>query len=174
MSTTPVHQSWLHKFWSTVLVYLLKFGAIGIIGVFIDAGIFNLLRVGIVGDGWWSTALGAKIVSTSTAIIFNWLGNRYWTFRNDRHTHIIREFLEFVLASLVGMGVALGCLWISHHVFGLTSLLADNISGNVIGLGLGTLVRFVLYRFWVWKPRPASEGTPNLDEELKELAHDHK
>jgi putative flippase GtrA len=41
-------------------------------------------------------------------------------------------------------------------VLNLTSLLADNISGNIIGLGLGTIVRFVLYRYWVWSPRRAA------------------
>jgi hypothetical protein len=35
---------------------------------------------------------------------------------------------------------------------GLTSPLADNISNNVIGLGLGTLFRFALYRWWVFSP----------------------
>jgi putative flippase GtrA len=104
----------------------------------------------------WATAIGAKVVSTSLAIIFNWLGNRSWTFRHERHTHIVREFVEFVAASLLGMGVSLACLWFTHYVLNLTSLLADNISGNIIGLGLGTIVRFVLYRYWVWSPRRAA------------------
>ena len=52
------------------------------------------------------------------------------------------------MASLAGMVVALGCLWFSHHVLGLVDIVSDNISGNVIGLGLGTLLRFLLYRYW--------------------------
>ena len=129
----------------------------GGLGFVLDIAVFNLLRVGALGtDQWWSTALGAKVVSTSLAIIFNWLGNRFWTFRNDRHTHIVQEFVEFVVASLLGMGVSLACLWVSHYVLGFTSLLADNIAGNIIGLALGTAVRFVLYRFWVWSPRRAA------------------
>ena len=172
MPTSATPTSWLHKLWSTVLVYFLKFGVIGLLGVFVDAGIFNLLRIEALGVGWWSTALGAKFLSTSIAIIFNWLGNRYWTFRHDRHTHILREFIEFVAASLVGMAVTLGTLWLTHDVFGFTSLLADNISANIIGLGIGTLVRFVLYRFWVWRPRGAASGIPDVKSEVEELSHE--
>lgn len=148
--TTP---SLVRRAWTNVLSYFVKFGVVGLIGVGVDVGIFNLLRLGD-GDGalWIQGAIGAKVVSTSVAICTNWLGNRYWTFRHDRHKHILREFAEFVAASLIGMGVTLLCLWISHYVLGFTSVLDDNISGNIVGLILGTLARFVLYRFWVWSP----------------------
>ena len=33
---------------------------------------------------------------------------------------------------------------------GFTSLLADNISANVVGLVLGTAFRFLMYRYWVF------------------------
>ena len=133
---------------------IVKFGIVGLLGVVVDFGIFNLLRVaGLNGsEDWWTTALGAKVVSTTVAIIFNWLGNRFWTFRADRHSHVLREFIEFIVASGLGMIVALGCLWVSHHVLGLRSLGADNVA-NLIGLVLGTLLRFVLYRFWVFNPK---------------------
>ena len=145
--------------WRGFLSYLVKFGVVGSLGFVLDIAVFNLLRVGALGaDQWWATAIGAKVVSTSLAIIFNWLGNRFWTFRHERHTHIAQEFVEFVVASLLGMGVSLACLWVSHYVLGFTSLLADNIAGNIIGLGLGTIVRFLLYRYWVWSPRRAASG----------------
>ena len=141
------------RIWTNLLSYFLKFGVVGLIGVGIDVGIFNLLRLADGPDAWWITgALGAKFVSTSVAIVFNWLGNRYWTFRKVRHKHVLREFVEFVAASLIGLGVTLACLGISHYWLGLTTLLEDNISANIVGLVLGTLVRFVLYRFWVWNP----------------------
>jgi putative flippase GtrA len=132
---------------------IVKFGIVGLLGFVVDVGIFNMLRLGVFGtDTWWASALGAKVVSTSVAIIFNWLGNRYWTFRKNRSTPILRELIEFVLASVAGMFVALACLWVSHHLMGLRDLVSDNISGNVIGLGLGTALRFVLYRYWVFNP----------------------
>jgi len=159
IARTAQPRGFLARAWHSVLSYLVKFGVVGSLGFLIDVGVFNLLRVGVLGaDPWWATAIGAKVVSTSLAIIFNWLGNRFWTFRHERHTHIVREFVEFVVASLLGLGVSLACLWFTHYVLNLTSLLADNISGNFIGLGLGTIVRFVLYRYWVWSPHRAASG----------------
>lgn len=153
----------LQRFWSSILVYAVKFGIVGILGIFVDTGIFNLLRLGVFGtEGWWATALGAKVISTSVAILFNWVGNRYWTFRHTRHKHIIREFVEFVAASMVGMFIALGCLWVSHYLLGFNDIVSDNISANVVGLGLGTLARFVLYRFWVWRPR-GNDDEPHIE-----------
>ena len=161
MTNTTAHPATTGGFfvraWRGFLSYLVKFGVVGSLGFVLDIVVFNLLRVGALGaDQWWATAIGAKVVSTSLAIIFNWLGNRFWTFRHERHTHIAQEFVEFVVASLLGMGVSLACLWFTHYVLNFTSLLADNISGNIIGLGLGTIVRFLLYRYWVWSPRRAA------------------
>ena len=44
------------------------------------------------------------------------------------------------------------CLAISRYVLNLDSALADNISANVIGVGLGTIFRFWSYRTIVFKP----------------------
>ncbi|OUZ12499.1 hypothetical protein BHE97_01985 [Aeromicrobium sp. PE09-221] len=146
----PVARS-LRQLWDRVVSYALKFGVVGLIGLVIDVGLFNLLRFGpLSADAWVSSALGAKTVSTSVAIVFNWVGNRYWTFRAERRPGWFKEFLEYLVVSIGGMGVSLLCLWFSHHVLDLTSALADNISANVIGLALGTIFRFMLYRYWVW------------------------
>jgi len=141
----------LARVWGGLLAYVLKFGVVGLIGLVIDVVLFNLLRLGVFGEGGWAqSAIGAKTISTSVAIIFNWLGNRYWTFRNHRRRNYLREFGEYLIVSIGGMLIALGCLWVSHHWFGFTSLVADNIASNVIGLALGTAFRFVLYRYWVY------------------------
>jgi putative flippase GtrA len=150
------------RLWNGLLAYAVKFGIVGLIGLVIDVTLFNLLRLGVFGDeGWTQSAIGAKTISTSVAIIFNWLGNRYWTFRKHRRRNYLREFAEYVIVSLGGMAIALVCLWISHHVLGYTSLVADNISTNVVGLALGTAFRFVLYRYWVFGHHRA-DGLSNL------------
>jgi len=146
-----------------LLAYLVKFGVVGLVGLVIDVALFNLLRIGVFGEGHWAqSALGAKTISTSVAIIFNWLGNRYWTFRRHRRRNYLREFGEYAIVSLGGMAIALGCLWVSHHWLGYTSLVADNIATNVIGLALGTAFRFILYRYWVFGHHRA-DGLSNLD-----------
>lgn len=152
----------LARLWHGLLTYAVKFGVVGLIGLVIDVALFNLLRLGVSGEGHWAqSAIGAKTISTSVAIIFNWLGNRFWTFRRHRRRNYLREFAEYVIVSLGGMGIALLCLWVSHHVLGYTSLVADNISTNVVGLALGTAFRFFLYRYWVFGHH-RSDGLSNL------------
>ena len=150
------------RLWDGLLAYAVKFGVVGLIGLVIDVALFNALRLGVFGEGHWAqSAIGAKTISTSVAIVFNWLGNRYWTFRKHRRRNYLREFAEYAIVSLGGMAIALGCLWVSHHWLGYTSLVADNIATNVIGLGLGTAFRFVLYRYWVFGHHRA-DGLSNL------------
>lgn len=137
--------------WSNFVGFLVRFGVVGLAGYFLDVAVFNALRLGIFGTGgFYQSALGATVVSTSIAIVFNWIGNRYWTFRALRRRDVWREFLEYALASLGGLVIALGCVWFSHHVLELRSLYADNVAKNVVGLALGTAFRFVTYRYWVY------------------------
>jgi putative flippase GtrA len=128
-----------------------RFGLVGLVGLGIDVGVFNLLRLTVLSpEALHEGPVIAKIISTSLAIVANWLGNRYWTFGRERRPHWILEAVEFALVSIGGLLIALGCLWVSHYVLGLTSVLADNISTNVVGLVLGTAFRFTFYRLWVF------------------------
>ena len=60
--------------------------------------------------------------------------------------------------------IALACLWFSHYALGLDNAVADNISANVIGLGLGTLFRFWSYRRWVFPALPDDASAEELAE----------
>lgn len=60
--------------------------------------------------------------------------------------------VEFALVSVGRMLITLACMWVSHYLLGFTSVLADKIAGNVVGLGLGTAFRFQFYRRWVFHP----------------------
>jgi putative flippase GtrA len=132
---------------------LLSFGLVGGIGLVVDIVVFNALRTTVFSpESVHSGPLLAKVVSTTLAIGCNWLGNRFWTYRDRRRSDVVREGIEFAVVSGAGMLVALGCLWISHYLLGYTSLLADNIATNVVGLALGAAFRFALYRWWVFGP----------------------
>jgi putative flippase GtrA len=137
-----------------LLLQFTRFGLVGCVGLVVDFGVFNLLRATIFDpDRIHEGPVFAKIVSTVLAIIVNWIGNRFWTFREHRGRQLVREGIEFGVVSVGGLLIGLFCLFLSHYVLGFTSLLADNISSNVIGLALGTAFRFSLYRLWVFSPR---------------------
>lgn len=136
-----------------LIAQLARFGVVGLIGFVIDVGVFNLLRATVLEPSVLHEGpFIAKVISTCLAIAANYVGNRYWTFGATKRDQVVREGVEFVVVSLGGMLITLACLWISHYALGFTSVLADNIAGNVIGLGLGTVFRFAFYRSWVFHP----------------------
>lgn len=131
--------------WDKLVRYALKFGVVGLVGFFTDVAIFNVLRLYVFDE-----PIAPKIISVAIATMVTWFGNRYWTFRENRRKNYLLELLEFSAVACGGLLIGLLCLWVSHYVLGFTSIVADNIAGNVVGLVLGTAFRFLLYRFWVY------------------------
>jgi putative flippase GtrA len=127
-----------------------KFLTIGGFAYVIDTGLFNLLRY--VGDDplLSDKPLTAKIVSASVATLFAYFGNKQWTYASRTGRKMSQEIVLFFILNAVAMGIAVVCLFISHYILDFTSPLADNIAANVVGVGLGTLFRFVTYRKWVF------------------------
>ena len=129
------------------LVYreMIKFGVVGAVAFVIDIGGANLL---------WHTVLEdkvttAKIISGVAATLFAWVGNRAWTFRHRRSRAPMQEVLLFFGVNALALGIAAGVLALSHYGLGFQSRLADNVA-TVIGIGIGTVFRFVAYRYFVF------------------------
>ena len=67
----------------------------------------------------------------------------------------------------------MACLWISRHVLGLDDPLSDNLAANVIGLGLGTVARFLLIRTWVFRhPQAVSVELAEMVGATEPSSHD--
>jgi len=135
--------------WYAIVLELVRFGSVGALAFVVDVGLFNLLRYGpgeVLGD----KPLTAKIISVAVSTVVAWLGNRYWTFTARRTESRTRELVLYGLVNVVGMLVAVACLWVSHYLLGLTSALADNVSANVVGLVLASGLRYLGYRRWVF------------------------
>ena len=129
---------------SSLVRELMKFGVVGAVAFVVDVGLFNLLLHAT------DKPLTSKTVAVVVATTVAYAGNRHWTFRKRSRSRVSREYTLFFLLNGVGLAIALICLAVSHYVLGFTSRLADNIAANVIGLGLGTVFRFLSYRRWVF------------------------
>jgi putative flippase GtrA len=92
----------------------------------------------------------ARVLAVGVAMLVTYLGNRFWTWRDLGSDDIARQVTLFVVFNVMGMGFSVVTLFISHHLLGLTSRLADNISANVIGLLLGTVFRYWSYSRYVF------------------------
>lgn len=142
--------SWISGVWRE----LAKFGIVGLSALVIDIGLFNFLRFAGGEGPMFDRPISSKIISVAVATTFAYLGNRFWTFRERGRTNMGREYLMFFGLNAIAMVIAIGCLWFSHYYMGWDSAFADNISANVVGLGLGTAFRFWSYRKFVFPAIP--------------------
>jgi putative flippase GtrA len=152
--------SWYRRF-RHLIHELAKFGVVGAIGFVIDVGLFNILRYAGGEGPLYDKPVTAKIVSTIVAMTFAYFANRNWTWGDRERTGFRREYVLFFVVNGIALFITVAVLWFSHYVLGLTSALADNISANLIGLGLGTIFRFYAYRRWVF---PATVDAALADE----------
>jgi putative flippase GtrA len=125
------------------------FLAVGGVGYVVDVTAFNLLR----SDSILRTLdpSYARIVAVGLAMVVTYLGNRMLTWRGEPQGERRREIGLFVVFNMIGLGLSVATLVISHDLLGFTSPLADNISANVVGLALGTLFRYWSYKTFVFR-----------------------
>lgn len=141
---------------SRILGQMVSFGFVGALAFVVDLTVYNILRASVLEE----SPIWSKVVSVAVATLAAWLGNRYLTFRRERSPHALREGVLFAFVNVIGLFIAAACLFVSHYVLGFTSQLADNISGNGIGLVLGTAFRFAAYRWLVFSPRSRTLRLP--------------
>lgn len=140
-----------------------KFGAVGAVGFVVNFIVFNICVHGL-----GLAVVRSGVIATAVAIAANYVGNRYWTYRDTDKNRRSRELTLFLLFSGVGLVIENGILALSHYGMDLTSPLADNIAKNVVGLGIGTVFRFWSYRTWVFRALPVRDTVEAAESFLAE------
>lgn len=125
------------------IMQFITFGFIGGIGLFVNLGLYNLIVFLLQGH-----QLISNVLSTSLTIIFNWLGNRFLTFKGGKQAHT--EVAQFFAVSAVALPLNAVSLYITRDILGFMSPLAANLS-IVIATLIGMVFKFILYKFWVFK-----------------------
>ncbi|MFF2852901.1 GtrA family protein [Streptomyces sp. NPDC058001] len=126
-----------------------KFGAVGGAGLAVNLLVFNLMRH--VTD---LQVVRASVVATIVAIIFNYIGFRYFTYRDRDKSGSTREMTLFLAFSAVGLVIENGVLYLATYGFHWDSPLQSNVF-KFLGIGVATLFRFWSYRTWVFRTLPA-------------------
>ncbi|MEU4112458.1 GtrA family protein [Streptomyces sp. NPDC027717] len=129
-----------------------KFGAVGGAGVLVNLGVFNLVRH--TSD---LPVVRASIIATIVAIVFNYLGFRYWTYRDRDKGGRPRELMLFLVFSAIGLVIENGVLYLATYGFGWDTPLQSNVF-KFVGIGVATLFRFWSYRTWVFRALPGEAG----------------
>ncbi|POX54378.1 GtrA family protein [Streptomyces sp. Ru72] len=168
-SLTDRPQGAVRRKFDRMLREIAKFGAVGGAGLLVNLLVFNLVR-NVTG----LQVVRASIIATVVAIIFNYIGFRYFTYRDRDKSGRTREMTLFLVFSAAGLVIENGVLYLATYGFGWDSPLQSNIF-KFLGIGLGTLFRFWSYRTWVFRTMPAGSavaGAESILQEAEQRRHD--
>ncbi|MDG6963710.1 MAG: GtrA family protein [Nitrososphaerota archaeon] len=132
----------------------IKFDVVGIIGVFVNEGLFLLLLF----EGTYY--LYADALAIEVSILSNFLLNEFWTFRERRHGHVALRLVKFNGLMLVGLAVNLAILYGLTTYFGIVSGIS-----NLVGIGAAFLLRYWLSVRFVWMKKEEESVVPVLAAE---------
>jgi dolichol-phosphate mannosyltransferase len=110
----------------------LRFGIVGLSGVFVDLAVFYLLRSSLHGELTLSAALSSEV-----AIFNNFIWNDAWTFgdlsrRQKSWSQRYKRFLKFNLVCLVGVFANVALVNLLYHQLGMSEYLAKPIAIAVV------------------------------------------
>ncbi|MCK8680734.1 GtrA family protein [Streptomyces lichenis] len=136
-----------------------KFGLVGGVGLLVNMAAFNLVR-----HTTELPVVRASILATVIAIVCNYVGFRYFAYRDRDKSGRTRELTLFLLFSLAGLVIENGVLYAATYGFGWDTPLQSNVF-KFSGIAVATLFRFWSYRTWVFRALP-----PDPDDEAVQTA----
>ncbi|MQY35344.1 hypothetical protein SRB17_33180 [Streptomyces sp. RB17] len=125
-----------------------KFGLVGLSGFVLNLAAFNIIR----SVAHWQP-VRASVVATAVAIMGNYLGLRYFAYRDrgqDDRAGRRKELGLFLFFSGIGLVIENAVLYLATYGFGWDGALANNVC-KFFGIGIATLFRFWSYRTWVFR-----------------------
>jgi putative flippase GtrA len=132
-----------------------KFGVIGVVGLVITNGGYDLLH--------YQAGMGpvtATTFATIAATIVSYIGNRYWSFRHRARTGVLRETVVFFVLNGLGLLIQDAAVGFNYYVLGLRHADAADFVALNVGIAAATLFRFWSYRKWVWLAPAESREEP--------------
>lgn len=123
-----------------------KFLAVGFIGLFVDTGLFNILRLTSIGSNY------AALISGGLAMLTTFLLNNYWSFNEHKIEGFSKKLLGilvYVISSSVPIVVRSKIVYFAGQNFGDTFLIS-NIA-FFIGIIFGLVWNFTVYSKIIWK-----------------------
>lgn len=137
----------LRDTWRVLLKELSAFGVVGGVNFALDVAIFQVMYAVVGAD-----ALVAKLVSTSITTTTAYFMHRHWSFSHRARTGIRREYPIFFLVNALTLVLSLVMIGVVRYPLGQTGLLVLQLT-NIASIGIGTTIRFLAYKRWVFPSR---------------------
>lgn len=135
----------------------LRFAIVGAIGFVVDFGVFNLVISLTPIRAVW-----ASVLSFLAAVVSNFTWNRFWTYPDSRSKAFGRQFVQFIVVSLIGLAIRTPLFaWIEPLLINLTEdilpsqfFLTPIVVGHNFTLVIVVLVvmmwNFFANRYWTY------------------------
>jgi putative flippase GtrA len=130
-----------------------KFGVIGVLGLIITNGVYDVLH-----NHWGVGPVTSTTVATIVATVVAYVGNRYWSFRHRERSGILRESVIFFVLNGVGLLIQDAAVAFNYYALDMRNSKAAGFIALNVGIALATLFRFWSYRRFVWLAPPAGAG----------------
>jgi len=124
-----------------LITQLVKFGVVGVLATLLEWGIFYVLTNVFHIHYIISTAIGFSI-----STIFNYYLSVKYVFDVDKEKNQKRNFLFFVVFSIIGLGLNELILWICIEKFHLY-----NMIGKIIATGIVMVFNFITRKLFLEK-----------------------
>jgi dolichol-phosphate mannosyltransferase len=117
-----------------------KFSIVGISGIVVNQGMLTILIELVDMDVEW-----AGFIAIGLSILSNFLLNNFWTWRDKRDQHIAARFGKYLITTFISGGIN----WIV--LVGLSYMGLYPLIANLIGIGMVTIINFILNHYWTFK-----------------------
>lgn len=97
-----------------LIAQIIKFGMVGATAFVIDYGLLALLT-----EAFGVNYLVSATISFTVSLIFNYMASMRYVFRHKEGLSRRREFVVFVVLSVIGLGINNACMWAGVELFGV-------------------------------------------------------
>ena len=151
------HLHRLYKFKFGTVARVLYFGVVGASGFVIDIIFYlGLQTIGI-------EHRIARVLSFWPAVTWNWLLNRRMTFSERPRQPRTRQWVKFVVSSLVGLSVNVGSYLVLTSFFEI--FIRHKLLAFIIGVGLGGFINFLASTLYVYRQHSTAYCDSNQQAE---------
>jgi putative flippase GtrA len=134
-----------------------RFAVVGVLNSGVDFGILNFLML-ITGLSTGAGFLAFKSTSVTLGVINSYLWNKFWTFNTSSSADARREFVAFVVVTLIAVAVNVAGAEVIVAVIGAPAGFSTKLWANIAavsGAGLTLFTNFFGYKFFVFR-KPAA------------------
>lgn len=110
-----------------LIAQFMKFGVVGAVAFVIDYGLLALLT-----EVFGVNYLASATISFTASVVFNYVASMRYVFTHKEGMSRRREFVIFVVLSVVGLGINNACMWAGVELFGIHYLLTKIVATAIV------------------------------------------